>query len=178
MKLTFAQNAAFERFGTRITDQLRDAIKTKPISNFGKSPVDASGRLHDSVEFKVTDTGIQILANDYIYYLEYGRKPSENDNAGGPKLYDVILDWIDDKGIVPTDITKESLAFLITRKIHREGTTIYRQHKGQSSGLIETAITNDDILDLSDELSDAMITMMTSEILKDLELSELKISVE
>lgn len=178
--LTFVEQAAFQRFAENIIRQLQDAIRNKPISNFGTSPVDASGRLHDSLEWDFTDDGVQILANDYIYYLEYGRKPTESGSSSsgsGESLYDQILKWMNAKGIFNLNMTQESLAFLITRKIHREGTTIWRQHKGEPSGLLESAINDNAIADLSDELGNSLISLVTSEILKDIELQYLNVVI-
>lgn len=181
MALSFAEQAAFQRFAENIIRLLKDAILHKPISNFGQSSVDASGKLHDSLEWDFTDDGVQILANDYIFYLEYGRKPTGSGSSGGggngESLYDQILQWMNAKGIFNLNMTQESLAFLITRKIHKEGTTIWRQNKGKPSGLIESAINDDAILDLSDELGTSMIELITSEILKDIELNSLNVVV-
>lgn len=176
MSLNFAQMAALQRFAENVIRELQDAIRNKPISNFKTSPVDASGKLHDSLEWDFTEDGLVILANDYIYHLEYGRKPTaEGAAAGGmgESLYDQILKWMNVKGIFNLNMTQESLAFLITRKIHKEGTTIWRENKGEPSGLLESAINDDAILDLSDELAISMVSLVTSEILKDIELKNL-----
>lgn len=181
MGLSFAEMAAFQRFAEQIIIDLKDAIMNKPISNFGTSPVDASGRLHDSLEWDFTETGVQVIANDYIYYLEYGRKPTVgggSSSGSGESLYDQIRQWIKDKGIYNPNYTNETLAFLITRKIHREGTTIWRQNKGKPSGLIESAIHDQAILDLSDELGNTLISLVTSEILQDINIEPLNIIVQ
>lgn len=181
MALSFAEKAAFQRFAEHIVVSLKDAILNKKISNFNQSAVDASGKLHDSIEWDFTDDGVQILANDYIYYLEYGRKPSQKKSSissgNGQSLYDQILQWMKVKGIFNLNMTNESLAFLITRKIHKEGTTIWRQNKGKPSGLLASAINDDAILDLSDELGNSMIELITSEIIKDIDLQTLNVLV-
>jgi len=53
---------------------------------------------------------------DYMPYPLTGR------NAGKFPPKEAIEQWIVDKGIVPDDISIESLAFLIGRKIAKEGT--------------------------------------------------------
>lgn len=63
---------------------------------------------------------LQFFLPEYWRYIEYGRRPTVNKGDG--KLQEKILRWIDEKGITPKDgISKKSLAYLITRKIHREG---------------------------------------------------------
>lgn len=63
---------------------------------------------------------LQFFLPEYWRYIEYGRRPTKNKGDG--KLHEKIERWIDEKGITPKDgISKKSLAYLITRKIHREG---------------------------------------------------------
>ncbi|MBO7226552.1 MAG: hypothetical protein J6V33_03095 [Bacteroidales bacterium] len=63
---------------------------------------------------------LQFFLPEYWRYIEFGRRKTVNHGDG--KLQEKILRWIDEKGITPKDgISKKSLAFLITRKIHREG---------------------------------------------------------
>lgn len=59
-----------------------------------------------------------------------GRKPTEKSGDGA--LYRSILQWIQDKGIAPETGTIEGLAHAITKKIHKEGTQIYR---GEREGI-------------------------------------------
>lgn len=63
---------------------------------------------------------LQFFLPEYWRYIEYGRRPTVNKGDG--KLREKIERWIEEKGITPKDgISKKSLAYLITRKIHREG---------------------------------------------------------
>jgi hypothetical protein len=156
-----------EKFGITATEALVNAIKTKLIERQGasggfKSVVNASGRLADSIDYVVTGSRLTIRGNDYIYYLENGRKPTKGGGNGQLKV--AIRQWIDDKGIVPKDgISKDSLAFLITRRIHREGTTIY---KAGGSDLV-SGIFNDQFVDsLQSEFMNLLTVEIESEILK------------
>ena len=108
------------KFGERITQQLKEDIKNKPLPRRGgKSFVaNASGDLADSVRYEVTNSSLKIYANNYIYYLMFGRKPGKRP----PR--EVIVKWIQDKGI-QSDIPVNSLAFLIQRAIGQNGTTLY-----------------------------------------------------
>lgn len=66
---------------------------------------------------------VQLWGELYTEALTNGRKPTENGAPPGMGiLRGLIRKWIDDKRIQPKDnISKDSLAYLITRKIHREG---------------------------------------------------------
>jgi hypothetical protein len=152
-----------EKFGITATEALVNAIKTKLIERQGangsfRSVVNASGRLADSIDYVVTGSKLTIRGDDYIYYLENGRKPGKRP----PK--DVIRKWIEDKGIVPRDnISKDSLAFLIARKMGQEGTTIY---KAGGSDLV-SGIFNDQFVDsLQSEFMNLLTVEVESEILK------------
>jgi hypothetical protein len=117
------------RYGEVIKKQLQSDIKTKPASKYGAA--NASGKLANSIRFEVDETGLKVYALDYFYYVEKGRK------SGKAPPRAVIEQWITDKGIV-SDISTKSLAFLIQRKIAREGTEIYKQG---GSKLLEDIIT-------------------------------------
>lgn len=101
----------------------------------------ASGKTSESIQFEVIESResvvLQVVADKTIRTLQEGRGPTVQ--GGNGSLKDAIRQWIKDKGIV-SDIPNESLVFLITRKIHREG------YKG-SPGLIDNVI-NDRLIDL------------------------------
>lgn len=85
----------------------------------------ASGDLKNfKWDVEMTNNGIDLVfyLPDYWRYIEYGRgATSATPVLGQRRLKDILLEWIDTKGIVPTDISKETLAFLIARKIHTKG---------------------------------------------------------
>lgn len=63
---------------------------------------------------------LQFFLPEYWRYVEFGRRPTKNKGDG--KLREKIERWIEEKGITPKDgISKKSLAYIITRKIHRKG---------------------------------------------------------
>lgn len=92
--------------------------------------INASSALKQSFvpgEIIKTPTSINtiLLAEDYWQFLEYGRKPTRNGHTEGtPYLWQSIQEWISYKGIKPRDpdMSYESLAKAIARKIHRRGT--------------------------------------------------------
>jgi hypothetical protein len=118
-------------FGAGLSADLKDTIKTKPLTIYGI--VNATENLADSVRYDIKDNVLRVYALDYIYYIKHGRKPGKK-----PPLK-AIEDWIDAKGLI-YDISKRSLAFLIQRKIAEEGTTIYQQG---GTKLLEDVLNSD-----------------------------------
>lgn len=150
-----------ENIGQSVVDQLKNDIKTKSLVA-GFPPPNASGALYDSIRYEATEDSLKVYALDYIYYLVHGRK------AGKKPPRAVIRKWIDDKGILPQadasgrTISKESLAFLIQRKIGDKGTLIYQQG---GSDLLSSILTESFIQNVKDELIFNTVNAIKSEIL-------------
>ena len=71
-----------------------------------------------------TERGLDVVFNlpEYWKWIEYGRPPTTANPKRGPKpLRDLIKEWIETKGINPYKISRDGLAYLITRKIHKTG---------------------------------------------------------
>jgi hypothetical protein len=77
--------------------------------------------LTSNVDVSINRINIVIEGANYTEQLIRGRGKTKTSTRGNPTLREAIRQWIDDKGLNPTDITKDSLAFLISRKIHRDG---------------------------------------------------------
>lgn len=92
----------------------------------------ASGRLYQNIEpsFKSTEKGYKMTVTmmDYWEYVEYGRGKTQGGGSG--EVYKNIYQWIMNKPSMQKSIAQsadriaatKSLAYVITRKIHREGT--------------------------------------------------------
>jgi|694.fasta_scaffold02665_9 hypothetical protein len=154
-------NEYLNKLGLELTDRLVKDIQTKRVTKYGA--VNASGRLAKSVRYDVKNSTLTVYAEQYIGALEFGRKPTTNGNKPG-KLKDVIRQWIDEKGITPKDgISKDSLAFLITRKIHREGTTIWQQGGSDLvSGIFNDALTKE----IENDFYNLIASEVSSDVLK------------
>jgi hypothetical protein len=141
--------------GRVVSDRLVNDIKTKRVTKYGA--VNASGKLAESVRYDVTNNGetLRVYAEDYIYYLVHGRKNGKRP----PKQ--AIREWIDAKGISPDGISKDSLAFLIARKIGEVGTTIYQQG---GSDLVSDIITDELVIQVKQELNDRLIALFQSDL--------------
>jgi len=101
-----------------------ELFRDEMIKQLAEKNINASGRLSASAEDVIIDSegfvSGTVRANSYWFYRNFGRGPTQNTGSG--QLRPKIRQWIDDKGINPKgNISKDELAFLITRKIHREG---------------------------------------------------------
>lgn len=151
----FNTELILDEVGRVVSDRLVNDIKTKRVTKYGA--VNASGKLAESVRYDVTNNGetLRVYAEDYIYYLVHGRKNGKRP----PKQ--AIREWIDAKGISPDGISKDSLAFLIARKIGESGTTIYQQG---GSDLVSDIITDELVIQVKQELNDRLIALFQSDL--------------
>ena len=150
-------NDILTQFGQRIVDELVNDIQNKQVTKYGA--VNASGNLAKSIRYEVKDGQLLVYANDYIYYLVYGRQP------GKFPPREAIIQWIKDKPI-QSDLPINSLAFLIQRKISRQGTLIYEQGGSDLlSGVINQQLISDLTSELFTGIVDASVTYIRSNIL-------------
>lgn len=176
--LTLSQQILIEQFAQKVITDLKIILKTKPIQRKsvryeqGKrieksfsAPVSASGKLANSLRYEITDTQLVIYSEDYIYFSIYGRAPTTK--AGPGTVKDKIKQWIKDKGIT-SDISENQLAYLISRKIHREGNSIYLFSGKKNTGLLDNVITNEMIKDFNDKFTKQIEADIAAEFKKDL----------
>lgn len=144
--------------------KIRENIKTKNVA--GRGPMNASGKSAESLEYVITPTGGAIYGAGHIFFLETGRGPTHATGPykAGDSLRSRIRQWIDDKGITPEGISKDSLAFLIARKIHKEGTELH--NAGGNSGILSEAVNDAELQKLYDALFFEMETIITSTLLQ------------
>lgn len=107
----------------QILDREFNLLKVDLIKAYDAKGMRASGKSAESLEVTTTTNSSKLTGDSTWGALEGGRSPSTNGSKPG-KLIDQIKQWIIDKGIVSdikNDQDNSSLAFLITRKIHRDG---------------------------------------------------------
>jgi len=92
------------------TDMSKDLVKA-----YDAKGMRASGDFESSLRVEAKENSVTLFGNNYANQLQSGRRKGKFP----PK--NAIEKWISSKGITPTDISKESLVFLISRKISREG---------------------------------------------------------
>lgn len=154
--LTLGQQIVIESFAKDLIKLIRQVIETKPIKRISRrrvkgkyvdsvfySPVNASGDLARTLRYELTPTKLSIYANDYIYDLIYGKPPNKSMANLDHNLESKIKEWMAAKGISAVYSNKDTLAYNITNKIHKFGSSIYLAHGGKNSGLLENLITNE-----------------------------------
>ena len=106
--------ATLEQYKDKIVEQLKDRLNQEKLV--------ASGRLRDSIYGVVTETGINIFAQDYGIFVEEGRGP------GKMPPRNKILEWVKAKGLTSSNVKYKRLnrpkdiAWMIARSIAEKGT--------------------------------------------------------
>lgn len=130
----------------RILNKEFELLKDELIAKHDELGMRASGKFASELEVKTTDTKAQLLGVPYTEFLIDGRGPGKF-----PPIQE-IEQWIESKGIsaIESDISVSSLAFLIARKIAREGT---KYHQQGGTDLINDVFTPQRIQSIIDQLS-------------------------
>ena len=125
----------------KVIADIQENIRTKAPTSYG--PMNNTGEALNSLRWKEEDGKFIVYSTmsgdfNHIMTLETGRKP------GKMPPTEPIQEWLQFRGINPPDISQESLAFLIARKIGREGTQVYRDYtaKGEGTGIILDVVGN------------------------------------
>lgn len=105
----------------RLSETLRQ-YGDNVLSDYKAALKDKGYRLADTISVRIDAMGgvytVVLSLEEYWKYIESGRKPGGKMPPEAP-----ILKWIREKGIQPKDtkIKEKQLAFLIRRKIGRDG---------------------------------------------------------
>lgn len=143
---------------TQILSAEFEALKNELIARYDELGMRASGRWAESLSVAVAGNSAAILQESYGEQLENGRKP------GTPPPSEAIEQWIKDKGIaarLEKGMTVSSLAFLIGRKIGREG---WNRHNHGGTQLISSVVTPERIQQIIDKIGESQITEFTAKI--------------
>lgn len=129
-----------------------EAIKFDLIKRYDELGMRASGDFEKGLEVRQNKLSAELWGNHYIEQLVNGRGPGKFPPIAA------IEKWINDKGISALDISVSSLAFLIARKIAREGTEIFQ--KG-GTDLVDSVITPERIQGIIDKVGRFYINEFT-----------------
>lgn len=143
--------------------------QTALIQSYEREGLRASGRWAKSLEGSTKQDGSivksVILGEAYTGALVGGRGASKSSGGSSITLRQAIRQWIDDKNINPAGkISKDSLAFLIARKIHRDGIKVPNRYN--SGNLVNNAFTANDIAELEKIIVNELAESMRVEVLK------------
>jgi hypothetical protein len=139
-----------------------DLLKQEMITLYDQKGMRASGKFADELEVEVNNDGAKLIGAKYAEQLQYGRLPGKQ-----PPSH-VIEEWIVDKGIanqIEGDISISSLAFLIARKIGREG---WKRENYGGVNLVEEVFTPARIDKILKEVGDGYVVEFVGQVIEDL----------
>lgn len=142
-----------------------DLMRKEIVQKYDALGMRASGQFADELKVEVGGDGLtgltaRITSIHYVDYLVEGREPGKF-----PPI-NVIEQWIEDKGIINQiegEISVSSLAFLIARKISREGTEYFKQG---GTDLIDSVVTPERIQSIIDKVTVFQISEFTARFTK------------
>ena len=147
-------------FALFVIEGIRNNIRTKDYTGYG--PSNNTGTTAASLGYEWDGKKLVIFTTrgTSLRALEVGRPPTQKDEGG--VLRGRILQWVQQRGITDPNTSQESIAYLISRKIHREGTIIWRKFGkvGGNTGVVTDFINADAI----DKLVSDLGTFVYSEI--------------
>lgn len=116
--------AAETKAGTlRIIGEELEALRKRIIANHEAAGQVASGMTKGSLKVEMSEDGGVLWGRQAFAVLETGRGPGKVPKG----FYKIIRQWVEDKGI---QVKKpDSFAYLVARKIAKEGTELYRNRK-------------------------------------------------
>lgn len=118
-----------------IAEEICNKARADIIANYNNMGLRASGSFEKETKVVRYAGGVKLVTAAHAYYMENGRK------AGKQPPRDVIQKWIRDKGIQLDGINEKQLAYLICRKIGRDGIKI--PNKFNSGGVISSVINDE-----------------------------------
>jgi hypothetical protein len=133
-------NIAFAQAGPELVASIIKALREHPQPPRNR-PAMTTGRTARLIGETHGPDFVEVTGPQHIQTLITGRGPTKSGSAGEPKLSEILAQWAKDKGLTFDDpnMTFEQFGFLAARKIHREGTELYRT--GQASGLLDKVLT-------------------------------------
>lgn len=129
-----------------------EALKNELIAKYDEMGIRVSGNWAENLEIETTSDGVTLSGP----YSPDGRKPGKQPPS------EAIEQWLKDKGIasrLEKEITVTSLAFLIARKIGREG------WKRDGTPLVSSVITPERIQQIIDKIGEDQLNTFTATIL-------------
>lgn len=149
------QQELLQKYGDALSEGLKKSIPK------------ATGKTASKIFAQAEETAVDVNGPEHIFALEYGRGPTKSSSKSDPTLFEAIKEWALAKSII-NDESKESLSIVgaITRKIHNEGTLLYRE--GGNSGVITNVINQVSMQSLLTELSILKLEEYSSEVIREL----------
>lgn len=146
-----------------------DAILADIIKVYEQSGRKASGQFEEGLEAVYEPNKATIKG--FTYLAGRGRTKSKG-KPGEPTVQQQILKWLKTRGIKPFEkkMSLNSLAFLIARKIHEEGT-----NRSEWLRVYEQVITPERIDSIIRRISELNVNRIVTEIRAQLEILEVNV---
>ena len=144
----------------RVADRLSQAVAEIQAA-MAEGNINASGRTSASFRVVETEEGLQLVGGGKdtapIATLEVGRRP-----GNVPAGFTAILEqWSRDKGLqFETESKRRSFAYLLGRKIAREGTQRYREPQN-----VYSSITRQAADDIGEIIKGTLASVITGDVL-------------
>lgn len=147
-----------------------EILRIKLIKKYDELGLRASGKYADALEAKTEPNKLIMFGSPHSGVMEFGRRagkfPPYNPETG---TFDQIAEWIETKQGLPAIFKekKKQYAFLIARKIAREGIRVPNEYnKGEViSSVVDDFLANDISLML-EELGDIFLARIKSDVLQ------------
>lgn len=120
---------------------LVQAMREYPQQPLGR-PAHTTGATERSFAGTANDEEMNITGAAHMQALITGRRPTTSSTSSGQKLSEILALWAENKGLVlKRGQTYKGLGYVIARRIHAEGTALFRA--GGHSGIIQSVLTKD-----------------------------------
>jgi hypothetical protein len=141
-----------------------DAILEDILTVYEQSGRKVSGQFEEGLEAVYSHNSATIKG--FVYLAGRG-KTKKKGKAGEPTLQEQILKWIKARGItaIEDNVSQSSLAYLIARKIHKEGT-----NRSEWLRIYEQVITPERIDGIISRISELNLNRLITEINAELEV--------
>jgi hypothetical protein len=154
---------AFAQAGPELLASTIEALRTHPQPPLGK-PAYASGKTAQELSYEADDESLTLYGPPHMQTLITGRGPTTTMTAGEPMLSEIIAQWARDKPgfVLNPGSTYEGFGFVVARKLHEEGSALYRS--GQPSGLLDDVLTDDYLGKLLASIAAGEMVAITTEL--------------
>lgn len=160
MQLDIVIQELLQREGDAIIRDLQSAMVSTGVNASGKT---SASLLNEVRATGISRTTMLITGGEGWKFVEQGRGATLKSQNG--VLYPIIKQWVKDKGIaIPNGYTLESLAFVITRKIHQEGTYAFRMNARRD--IYTSVITEERINSITSQVTKTFIANATSDVVR------------
>lgn len=168
MGVSIFEAEAIREFATEYLKQFKSAIEKTQVkrqTNFKgqfSAPVNTTGSLANSGEWKFTGTDLEIRVNSYIRYLIFGRGA----NAKRPPITEIER-WMSEKGITGVS------PFAIANAMAKNGSSIFQKYRGQPSNLLDNIDLDTMLKKLSEKIGEHAANSAVTEILNEFHIANL-----